>query len=74
MRDRIIRVSFSEYSSPLVLIKKKDGSTRVCVDYRPVNIKIVKDEFPLPIIDDMIHKLRDSRVFISVLDKTDFFI
>nr|XP_049693297.1 uncharacterized protein LOC126053899 [Helicoverpa armigera]XP_049695188.1 uncharacterized protein LOC126054290 [Helicoverpa armigera]XP_049704767.1 uncharacterized protein LOC126056282 [Helicoverpa armigera] len=69
----IVRVSFSDYSSPLVLVKKKDGSTRVCVDYRQVNKKIVKDEFPLPVIHDLIDKLQEAKVF-SVLDlKSGFF-
>ncbi|KAJ8729020.1 hypothetical protein PYW07_006716 [Mythimna separata] len=71
--NNIIRVSFSEYASPLVLVRKKDGSTRVCVDYRQVNKKMVKDEYPLPVIEDLIDKLRDSKVF-SVLDlKNGFF-
>ncbi|CAG4907160.1 unnamed protein product [Colias eurytheme] len=71
--DGIIRVSFSEYSSPVVLVKKKDGSVRVCIDYRLLNKKIVKDEFPLPVIDDMIDKLCEARIF-SVLDlKNGFF-
>lgn len=69
----IIRVSYSEYSSPLVLVKKKDGSTRVCVDYRMLNKKIIKDEFPLPVIEDLIDKLKDAKVY-SVLDlKNGFF-
>lgn len=72
-QQEIIRVSFSEYASPLVLVKKKDGATRVCVDYRLLNKKIVKDEFPLPIISDLIDKLKDAKLF-SVLDlKNGFF-
>ncbi|KAG6465495.1 hypothetical protein O3G_MSEX015186 [Manduca sexta] len=63
----IIRVSFSEYASPIVLIKKKDGSSRLCIDYRQLNKKIIKDEFPLPIIDNLIDKLGDAKIF-SVLD------
>lgn len=73
LKDGIIRVSFSEYSSPLVLVRKKDGGTRICIDYRPINKKIIKDEFPLPIIDDLIDRLKGARVF-SVLDlKNGFF-
>lgn len=73
LKDGIIRVSFSEYSSPLVLVKKKDGSTRVCIDYRQLNSKIVKDEYPLPIIDDLIDRLCNAKVY-SVLDlKNGFF-
>ena len=73
LNNNIVRVSFSEYASPLVLVRKKDGSTRVCVDYRQLNRKMVKDEYPLPVIEDLIDKLRDSKVF-SVLDlKNGFF-
>lgn len=73
LKDGIVRVSFSEYASPLVLVKKKDGSTRVCVDYRQINAKMVKDEYPLPIIDDLIDRLSWAKVF-SVLDlKNGFF-
>lgn len=71
--NNIIRVSYSEYSSPLVLVKKKDGSTRVCVDYRLLNCKMVKDEFPLPVMEDLIDKLVNAKVY-SVLDlKNGFF-
>lgn len=55
LKDGIIQVSHSEYCSPLVLVKKKDGSTRVGVDYRKLNSKIAKNEYPLPIIDDLIY-------------------
>lgn len=73
LADGIVRVSFSEYSSPLVLTKKKDGSTRVCIDYRQLNNKIVKDEYPLPVIEDLIDRLVHAKVF-SVLDlKNGFF-
>lgn len=73
LEQGIIRVSYSEYASPLVLVRKKDGTIRVCVDYRKLNSKIVKDEFPLPIIEDYIDKLAEAKVF-SVLDlKNGFF-
>ena len=73
LEQGIVRVSYSEYASPLVLVRKKDGNIRVCVDYRKLNVKIVKDEFPLPIIEDYIDKLAEAKVF-SVLDlKNGFF-
>lgn len=72
LRAGIVRPSFSEYASPLVLVKKKDGSTRVCVDYRLINNKMVKDEFPLPVIEDHIDKLSGAKVF-SKLDLKDAF-
>jgi len=68
--DGIIRPSVSEYASPIVLVKKKGGDTRICVDYRRLNQKIVKDRYPLPLIKD---QLQDARIF-SVLDlKNGFF-
>lgn len=71
--NKIIRPSFSEYASLLVLVKKKDGSYRVCVDYRRINKKMVKDEFPLPIIEDHIDKLAEARVFTKLDLKNAFF-
>ncbi|XP_073947135.1 uncharacterized protein [Choristoneura fumiferana] len=42
LEDGVVRVSYSEYASPLVLVKKKDGSTRICVDYRQIKKKMVE--------------------------------
>nr|XP_023023532.1 uncharacterized protein LOC111511732 [Leptinotarsa decemlineata] len=67
LEERIIRPSASEYASPIVLVKKKDGSTRICCDYRKLNKKIVKDRFPLPIIEDVLDRLQGAEVF-SVID------
>lgn len=69
----IIRPSYSEYASPLVLVKKKDGSTRICVDYRKINQRMVKDEYPLPVINDHIDKLCTARVFSTLDLKNGFF-
>ncbi|GBM60122.1 Transposon Ty3-I Gag-Pol polyprotein [Araneus ventricosus] len=52
LKEDIIRPSSSEYSSPIVLVKKKDESSRMCVDYRKLNPKLVKDKFPLPLNED----------------------
>lgn len=52
---------------------KKDGSSRICVDYRKINKKIVRDPFPMPLIEDCIDALASARVF-SVIDlKNGFF-
>jgi hypothetical protein len=63
----IIRPSCSEYSSPAVLVDKKDGSKRLCVNYKKLNEKTVRDRYPLPVMEDLIARLKDSRIF-STLD------
>jgi transposase InsO family protein len=73
LEDGIIRVSYSEYASPIVLVRKKDGSLRICIDYRQVNGKMLRDEYPLPIIDDHIDKLGEAKVFIALDLKNGFF-
>ncbi|GFV66216.1 retrovirus-related Pol polyprotein from transposon 412, partial [Trichonephila clavipes] len=53
LNEGIIRPSSSEYASPIVMVAKKDGSSRKCIDYRKLNQKLVKDKFPLPLIEDV---------------------
>ena len=67
LEEGIIRSSTSEYSSPIVLAHKKDGTRRLCVDYRKLNKLIVRDHFPIPLIEDIIDDLHSARVF-STLD------
>lgn len=67
LENGIVRPSDSPYSSPILLVKKKDGKYRLCVDYRKLNNLTVKDRFPLPRIDDQIDKLAGSACF-STLD------
>lgn len=63
---KIIRESESEYASPILLVKKKDGSDRMCVDYRKLNEITTKDRFPLPLIDDHIDRLGKHKFFTSL--------
>lgn len=72
-KDGIVRPSNSDYASPIVLVKKKDGSTRICVDYRKLNEKIIKNRFPMPIIDDQLDKLHGAKVFSTLDLKNGFF-
>lgn len=72
LKRAIIRPSESEYASPIVLVKKKSGETRLCVDFRELNKLIVKDNYPLPLIEDHLDVLNKKKFF-SSLDLKDGF-
>ena len=63
----VIRPSTSPWASPVVLVQKKDGSTRFCLDYRKLSSLTQKDAYPLPRVDDTLDTLAELKLF-STLD------
>ena len=66
-RSGIIEPSRSEWSAPIVVVKKKDGNIRLCVDYRQLNSATPIDAYPMPRTDELIDKLGKAR-YITTLD------
>ncbi|CAF5149937.1 unnamed protein product, partial [Rotaria socialis] len=61
LKNQQIRPSFSQYSAPILLIKKRDGSYRFIVDYRKLNNITVQDNYPLPNLEQAIQMVGGRR-------------
>jgi len=66
LEKKFIRPSASPWGAPVLLVKKKDDSSRLCVDYRQLNKLTIKNKYPLPRIDDLLNQLRGATLFSKI--------
>nr|KYP72613.1 Transposon Ty3-I Gag-Pol polyprotein [Cajanus cajan] len=62
----MIRPSVSPWGAPVLLVKKKDGGVRLCMDYRQLNKLTIKNKYSLPRIDDLMNQLRGASIFSKI--------
>ncbi|KAL5551368.1 hypothetical protein UlMin_001544 [Ulmus minor] len=63
---RFIRPSHSPWGAPVLFVKKKDGTLRMCIDYRELNKVTIKNRYPLPRIDDLFDQLKGATIFSKI--------
>src|SRR3989337_1123076 len=61
-----IRPSYSPWGAPVLFVKKKDGTLRMCIDYRELNKLTIKNKYPLPRIDDLFDQLKGAANFSKI--------
>ena len=74
LEAKAIRPSKSPYSSNVVVVRKKDGTIRLCIDYRKLNLRTIGDAYPIPRIEDSLHLLVGSRYFTKLDLKAGYWL
>ena len=66
LEKKYIRASVSPWGAPVLFVKKKDGTLRLCIDYRQLNKVIVNNKYPFPRIDELFDQMRGAKVFSKI--------
>ena len=66
LEKRFIRPSVSPWGAPVLFVKKKDDTLRLCIDYRQLNKLTIKNKYPLPRIDDLFDQLKGASIFSKI--------
>ena len=66
LKNGFIVPSQSPAAAPILFVRKKDGSLRLCVDYRGLNKITIKNRYPLPLIGELLDRLREARIFTKI--------
>jgi hypothetical protein len=66
MKKGYIRPSVSPWGAPVLFVKKKDGTLRLCIDFRQLNKVTVKNKYPLLRIDDLFDQLKYAKIFSKI--------
>jgi hypothetical protein len=66
LKKGYIRPSVSPWGAPVLFVRKKDGTLRLCIDFRQLNKVTVKNKYPLPRIDDLFDQLKDAKIFSKI--------
>jgi hypothetical protein len=62
----MIRPNVSPWGAPMIFVKKKDGSLRLCIDYKQLNRVTIRNQYPLPRIDDLFDQMKGALVFSKI--------
>ncbi|GJZ49081.1 putative reverse transcriptase domain-containing protein [Tanacetum coccineum] len=67
LENGFIRPSVSPWGAPVLFVKKKDGSMRLCIDYRELNRITIRNRYPLPRIDDLFDQLQGAKILLRLI-------
>lgn len=73
LESDVIQPSYSDYAANVLFVPKKDNTKRLCIDYRKLNLKIFKDKFPIPNMEDALDTLQKGNIFTTLDMENGFF-